>query len=146
MTKENMADFTVVYWEFYYKAGSLDYERRVVCKIEKPTGQMIHICMFIVTNMEMSHEKVIQFYYNRGRIEYFIKEGKSGFDFAAVSSRSEIVSANRFQIHASAYNIFNYFRRFAPPDTMKRLLVDVIRLKLVKIAAKLVRPGRNFIF
>jgi len=146
MTKENMVDYAVVYGEFFYKAGSWDYERRVVCKIEKPTGQMIHMCTFIVTNMEMSPENVIRFYCNRGRMENFIKEGKNGFDFAAVSSSSEIVNANRFQIHAMAYNIFNYFRRLALPDTMKCLLVDTIRLKLMKIAAKLVRSGRYFIF
>jgi hypothetical protein len=146
LTMENMVDYAVVYGEFYYQAGSWGYERRVVCKVEKPAGQMIHMYTFIVTNMEMSPEKVIQFYSNRGRMENFIKESKNGFDFAAVSSSSKIVNANRLQIHALAYNIFNYFKRLALPDTMKKLMVDTIRLKLMKIAAKLVRSGRYFIF
>lgn len=57
--------------------------------------------------------QVIQFYYGRGKMENFIKEGKSGFYFAAVSSSSELVNANRLQIHALAYNLFNWFRRLA---------------------------------
>ena len=42
--------------------------------------------------------------------ENFIKESKSGFDFSAVSSHNRIVNANRVQVHALAYNIFNWFR------------------------------------
>ena len=88
---------------------------------------------------------MIRFYCNRWRMENSIKEGENGFDFAAVSSSTEIVNANRFQIHALVYNIFNYFRRLALPDMMKCLLVDTIRLKLTKIAAKLVRSSKYFI-
>ena len=43
-------------------------------------------------------------------MENFIKESKSGFDFSAVSSHNRIVNANRVQVHALAYNIFNWFR------------------------------------
>ena len=43
----------------------------------------------------------------------FIKESKNGFDFAAVSSSSKIVNANRLQVHAQVYNIFNWFKRLA---------------------------------
>ena len=42
--------------------------------------------------------------------ENFIKESKSGFDFSAVSSHNRIVNANRVQVHALAYNKFNWFR------------------------------------
>ena len=146
ITRENIVDYAVVYGEFYYMAGSWDYERRIVCKIEKPENQMLHMNTFIVTNMDMSPEQVIKFYCNRGRMENFIKEGKNGFDFASVSSSSEVVNANRFQIHALAYNIFNLFRRLALPMTMRKLMVDTIRVKLMKIAARMVRSGRYIIF
>ena len=101
---------------------------------------------FIVTNMELPAEKAILLYCNRGRMENFIKEGKNGFDFAAVSSRTEIVNANRFQVHALAYNLFNWFRRLALPTAMRKLMVDTIRLKLLKIAARVIRSARYKIF
>ena len=146
ITKDNMLNYAVVYGEFYYQAGSWDYPRRVVCKIEKPTGQMIHMNTFIVTNMDSSPEQLIRFYCKRGSMENFIKEGKNGFDFAAVSSNSEIVNANRFQIHVLAYNLFNWFRRLALPESMRSNMADTVRLKLIKIAVKVVRSARRIIF
>jgi hypothetical protein len=147
VTRDNMIDYAVVYGEFMYRAGSWDHERRVVFKIEKPYGQMTHLHTFIVTTMkDLEPWQVIQFYCGRGRMENFIKEGKSGFDFSSVSSHSMIVNANRLQIHALAYNLFNWFRRLALAANMRKLQVDTIRLKLMKIAAKAVKSARYIVF
>jgi hypothetical protein len=146
MVKDNIADYAVVYGEFYYQAGSWEYPRRVVCKVEKPQDQMFSMISYIVTNMDLSPEQVVMYYRNRGRMENFIKEGKGGFDFGAVSSRSESVNSNRFQIHALAYTLFNYFKRLALPESMRGNLVDTIRLKIIKIAARLVRSARYVTF
>ena len=66
----------------------------------------------------------------------FIKEGKSGFDYASVSSSTKLVNANRLLVHALAYNLFNWFRRLALAVSMRKQRIDTIRLKLLKIAAK----------
>lgn len=95
ITKDNKVDYAVVYGEFLYQASSWSYERRVVCKIEKPENQMVYAYTFLVTNMDSSPEYLIQFYCKRGIMENFIKESKSGFDFASVSSHTRIVNANR---------------------------------------------------
>lgn len=105
ITKENKVDYAVVYGEFMYQAGSWPYERRVVCKVEKPENQLTYLYTFIVTNMDASPEYLIKFYCKRGLMENFIKESKSGFDFASVSSHSRLVNANRLHIHELAYNI-----------------------------------------
>lgn len=97
---------------------------------------------FIVTTMEMDPYQVIQFYCGRGKMENFIKEGKSGFDFASVSSSSRLVNANRFLVHALAYNVFNWFRRLALAVSMRKQRIDTIRLKLLKIAARMVKSAR----
>ena len=136
ITKINKTDYAVVYGEFMYQAGSWPYERRVVCKVEKPENQMIYMYTFIVTNMDSSPEYLIKFYCKRGLMENFIKESKSGFDFASVSSHTRIVNANRLQVHALAYNIFNWLRRLALSAQMRKQRIDTVRLKLLKIAAK----------
>ena len=142
-TKFNKVDYAVVYGEFLYQAGSWSHPRRVVFKIEKPYGQMIHTYTFIVTTMEeLAPYQVLQFYCGRGKMENFIKEGKSGFDFSAVSSSTMIVNANRLQIHVLAYNLFNWFRRLALAANMRKMRIDTIRLKLLKVAAKVVRSAR----
>jgi hypothetical protein len=141
-TRFNQVDYAVEYGEFMYQAGSWSHPRRVVFKIEKPYGQMVHLYTFIVTTMEMEPYKVIRFYCGRGKMENFIKESKSGFDFASVSSQTKIVNANRLLIHALAYNLFNWFRRLALAVSMRKQRVDTIRLKLLKIAARVVTSAR----
>ena len=51
ITRNNKVDYNVVYGEFMYKAKSWPYERRVVCKVEKPENQMVYMYTFVVTNM-----------------------------------------------------------------------------------------------
>ena len=80
ITRNNKVDYAVVYSEFMYKAGPWPYERRVVCKVEKPENQMVYMYTFIVTNMDSSPEYLIKFYCKRGLMENFIKESKSGFE------------------------------------------------------------------
>ena len=128
--------------EVLYQAGSWNHPRRVVFKIEKPYGQMVHLYTFIVTTLEMEPYQVIQFYCGRGKMENFIKECKSGFDFASVSSSSKLVNANRLLVHALAYNLFNWFRRLALAVSMRKHRIDTIRLKLLKIAARVVKSAR----
>lgn len=100
----------------------------------------------VVTNMDSAPEYLIKFYCKRGLMENFIKESKSGFDFASVSSHTRIVNANRLQIHALAYNIFNWFRRLASSANMRKQRIDTVRLKLLKIAAKAVHSVRYITF
>ena len=145
-TLENQVDYAVEYGEFEYQAGSWDHPRRVVFKIEKPYNQMIHLYTFIVTTLEMEPYQVIQFYCGRGRMENYIKEGKTGFDFSSVSSRSKVVNANRLQVHVLAYNLFNWFRRLALAASMRKQQIETVRLKLLKIAVKVVHSARYTIF
>ena len=145
-TRWNQVDYAVEYGEFDYQAGSWDRPRRVVFKVEKPQGQMVHLFTFIVTTMESEPHKVVRFYCGRGNMENFIKEGKSGFDFSSVSSHTMMVNANRLQVHALAYNLFNWFRRLALAAGMRKQRVDTIRLKLLKVAARAIHTARYTVF
>ena len=141
LTDKNQVDYAVVYDEFLYQAASWDYPRRVVVKIEKPTNQFTYQYAFIVTNLELGPKDILRYYANRGMMENFIKECKNGFDFVSTSSRSKIVNANRMQLHVLAYNLFNYFRRLMLPKNMRKMQIDTIRLKLFKIASKIIRSA-----
>ena len=69
-------------------------------------------------------------------MENFIKENKSGYDFSSVSSHTRIVNANRLQVYAFAYNIFNWFRRLVLSANMRKQRIDTVRLKLLEIVEK----------
>lgn len=146
LTQQDTISYAAVYGEFEYRAKPWDYPRRIVCKIEKPYGEMIHMYTFVVTNMDSSPEDLIRFYCKRGLMENFIKECKNGFDMSYVSSSKQIVNANRVQIHALAYNLFNWFRRLALPEKLRKDRIDTLRLKLLKIAVKVVRSARYVFF
>ena len=47
LAKENKVDYAVVYGEFMYRAGLWSYERRVVCKVEKPKNKMTYMYTFL---------------------------------------------------------------------------------------------------
>ena len=145
-TMNDIAKYAVTYGEFMYQAGTWSHQRRVVFKIEKPADRFDFNYTFIVTTMTSEPYKVIQFYCGRGKMENFIKEGKDGFDFSAVSSHSKLVNANRLRIHVLAYNLFNWFRRIALAANMRKLRIDTVRLKLLKIAARAVHSAGYITF
>lgn len=145
-TKLDMISYASVYGEFKYQANSWKKERRVVCKIEKPTNSMEHRFTFIVTNMTSSNESVVNFYCKRGKMENFIKECKNDFDFAAVSSKSMTVNDNRLQIHGIVYNIFNAMRRLVFPKHLLKARMETIRMNLIKIASRIVHHGRKILY
>ncbi len=146
ITKNNLVDYAVVYDEFYYKADTWLYPRRIVCKVEKHYGQFTPSYTFIVTNMECPVKDVIHFYCNRGTMENFIKESKSGFHMDSMSSSSMVINANKLQLSVLAYNLFNWFRRLVLPAKMRKLRIDTIRIKLIKIAARVTHSARYTIF
>lgn len=74
--------FVALYGEFSYQAGSWNYARRVICKIEKRPKELFVRHTFIVTNMALSPQDLVRFYCNRGRMENFIKESKNEFGFS----------------------------------------------------------------
>ena len=118
----------------------------MVCKLEKPENQIVYLYTFLVTNMDSSPEYLLKFYSKRGLMENFIKESKNGFDFASVSSHTRIVNANRLQVHALAYNVFNWFRRLALSANMRKQRIDTVCLKLLKIASKVIHSARYTTF
>ena len=103
---------------------------------------MIHLYTFLVKTMETEPYQVLRFYCGRGKMENFIKEGKSGFDFASVSSSSKLVNANRLQVHTLAYKLFNWFRRLALAVSRRKQRIDTIRLKRLKIAVRVVKSAQ----
>lgn len=136
-----------IYGELMYQAITWDRPRRIVYKLEGLPDSFLVAYTFIITSMdEQSPEEVIDFYLKRGSMENFIKECKNGFGFKMVSSSKMIVNENRLQIHALTYNLFNAFRRLVLTKDMRKHQIDTIRIKLLKIAVKVVHRSRQTYF
>ncbi len=144
--KSNIVDYQVVYDEFDYQAASWDKPRRVVVKIEKPANQIVFNHTFIVTNTDFAPINAVKFYCNRGTMENFIKEGKNGFAFDTMSSTDFLANANKLQLMVLTYNLVNWFRRLCLPENMKGNRIETLRLKILKIAGKIVSTARYLKF
>ena len=79
ITRNNKVDYAVVYGEFMHKAGPWPYERRVVCKVEKPENQMVYMYTFVVTNMDSSPEYLIKFYCRLGLLLALVRIIAEGY-------------------------------------------------------------------
>jgi hypothetical protein len=134
------------YANFSYRAQSWKMPRRVVAKVEWHPGELYPRVGFIVTNLSRPAERVVGFYNQRGTCEQWIKEGKNALKWTRLSCCSFAANAVRLQLHALAYNLANFMRTLALPETVKHWSLTSLRDKLVKIGAKIVTHARHVTF
>jgi hypothetical protein len=134
------------YANFSYQAASWGKPRRVVAKVEWHPGELYPRVGFIVTNMARPAERVVTFYNRRGTAEQWIKEGKNAITWTRLSCHRFAANAVRLQLHALAYNLANFLRTQALPETARHWSMTTLRDRLVKIGARIVRHGRSVVF
>jgi Transposase DDE domain group 1 len=134
------------YANFTYQAGSWSKPRRVIAKVEWHPGELVPRVGFIVTNMARPAENVVAFYNKRGTCEQWIKEGKGAIKWTRLSCRSFAANEVRLQLHALAYNLGNFLRTLATPEPIKDWSMTSLKVKLIKIGAKVVSHGRYVAF
>ena len=86
------------------------------------------------------------FYNQRGKAEQYIKAGKNAIKWTRLSCGKFRNNEVRLQLHALAYNLANFMRTLALPKEVEHWSLTALRNKLVKIGAKVVRPGRYATF
>jgi hypothetical protein len=131
---------------FSYQAQSWKKPRRVVAKVEWHQGELYPRVGFIVTNLARTADRVVAFYNHRGTCEQWIKEGMGAIKWTRLSCRSFAANAVRLQLHALAYNLGNFMRTLAMPETAEPWSLTSLREKLIKISAKVVSHGRYVTF
>ncbi|MGB2809084.1 MAG: IS1380 family transposase [Sedimentisphaerales bacterium] len=136
----------VVYHSFRYRAASWSIDRRVVAKIEWHAGELFPRIGFIVTNLRWKHSNVVKFYNKRGTAEQWIKEGKYALNWTRLSCHDFVDNQVRLQLFALAYNLGNFLRRLALPKRVREWSLRTLRVKLIKIGAKVVKHARHVIF
>jgi Transposase DDE domain group 1 len=81
----------------------------------------------------------------RTGFEQWIKEGKNAIVWTRLSCRGFTANAVRLQLHTLTYNLANFMRTLALPQSVEHWSL-ALRDKLVKIGAKVVRHGRYVTF
>jgi hypothetical protein len=119
---------------FSYQGGSWNKPRRVVAKVEWHHGELCPRVGFILSNLARSAERVVAFYNHRGTCEQYIKEGKGAIKWS-LSCRSFAANAARLERHALAYNLGNFMRTLAMPNTAEPWSLTSLREKLIKLVS-----------
>ena len=73
------------------------------------------------------------------------KNTKKNIPIVYIAENKPVFSRTNLS-HALAYNIFNWFRRLVLSAKMQKQRIDTVRLKLLKIAAKVVHSARYITF
>ncbi len=136
----------VFYHDFLYRAGSRDRTRRVIAKIEWHAGEPFPRIGFIVTNLSMVAKNVVRFYNKRGLCENHIKDGKYALAWTRLSCSRFISNQVRLALFVLAYNLGNFFRRFALPREVSHWPLSSVQLKQIKIGAKVISHARRTVF
>ncbi len=118
----------------------------MVAKIEWHAGELFPRVGFIVTNLRWKSSNVVKFNNKRGTAEQCIKEGKYALNWTRLSCHDFNDNQVRLQLFALAYNLGNFLRRLALPKRVREWSLRTLRVKLIKIGAKMVRHSRYVIF
>lgn len=132
--------------ELIYAAGTWDRPRRVIVKAERleqgPNRR------FVVTNLDGDAQELYdQRYCARGEMENRIKEQQLDLFADRTSCREMIANQFRLLLSAAASVLIETFRRLALSGTeLAAAQAGTIRLKLIRIAARVVVSARRVMF
>lgn len=133
--------------ETIYQAKSWDKPRKVIIQSVRPAGELFFTHSFFVTNLEtISPEDIVRAYQKRGTMENFIKEAKNGFGLDRMNSHSFQVNEAKMMLSLLAYNLTNWLRTLCFPDNQKKMQIETIRTRIIKVASKVVKSGRSLYF
>lgn len=135
-----------VFESFSYAAKTWDRRRRVIVKAEHnaqgPNPR------FLVVNVPGDHRALYEdVYCQRGAMENRIKERQLGLFADRTSCHRFLANPFRLLLSSAAYVLVQALRRTALPGTeLERAQVDTIRLRLFKVAARVVVSVRRVAF
>ena len=135
-----------IFGSFAYAAASWDRQRRVIVKAEH-TAQGPNP-RFIVVNVPGDPQELYEdVYCQRGEMENRIKEQQLDLFADRTSCHRFLANQFRLLLSSAAYLLVQALRRTALQGTdLEKAQVGTIRLKLLKVAARVVTSARRVVF
>lgn len=134
-----------LFHEISYAAATWDTERRVLVKAEY--GEKGDNPRFLVTSLPGDAQELYEkIYCQRGEAENRIKEQQLHLFAGRTSCHDFLANQFRVLLSAAAYVLMETLRRVGLAGTeLEQAQVDTIRLKLLKIGARVVRSVRRIV-
>ncbi|MEK1299951.1 IS1380 family transposase [Limosilactobacillus fermentum] len=132
------------YYSEIYQSASWPKPRQIYIKSTRVAGELIFSHEFIVTNLtNLTAETAFELYHKRSQMENYIKEAKTGFFFDKTDSSTFNANAAPMMVSVLAYNIVNFLKQLALTKHDSGLCVSTLRIRLFKVAARVVHTGRR---
>jgi hypothetical protein len=134
-----------VFDSFKYAAKTWGREHRVVVKVEITQGELNP--RYVVTNIRLLQpETIYDFYCQRGDQENGIKEFK--LDLAGDTTSCHRFLANQFRmfLHTAAHALTDGLRGLLKGTPWEKLQIGTLRLRLLKVAARVAETHRKVWF
>lgn len=129
--------------ELMYQAGTWRGPRRVIVRVDaKDRGVDIR---FVVSNMPHKSARYLydKVYCRRGQMENLIKDHKNGLRSDLTSCTSFTANSFRLLLHSAAYVLMHHLReRVLARTSLASALFDTLRLKLLKVGARIVEKSK----
>ncbi len=141
----NETDQTREYWDFLYQADSWHRSRKVIAKLEiTDKGANPR---FLLTTLKGEATDLYQLdYCARGEMENRIKDQQLDLFGKRTSSKHWWTNQWRLLLSAYVFLLFEHLRSQLDDPTFKRMSVNNLRLKLIKVAAVIIRNTRRVQF
>ena len=118
--------------EGLYRAGSWDYDRRVIYKAEAmdqgTNTRFVVTNSFVVTNRRGEPGKLYEWYTRRGETENRIKDFKRAMKADRLSCHRFLANQFRLLLHAAAYWLLDVLRSKLVQPGVERMQLDTLRL------------------
>lgn len=99
----------------------------------------------IATNREEEAEEVIKLHNQRGQVENYIKELKSGFGMEWMPCGEAYANAVFFSIGVIAYNLFMAMKLLALPPWYRPFTISTVRWRLYQVAGAVVKHAHQLL-
>lgn len=142
LTRDALGEYRT-FMQLHYRAGRWSKARRVIVRIDaKERGVDIR---FVVTNMPQKNPGYLydKVYCRRCQMENLIKDHKNGLRSDLTSCTSFTANCFRLLLHSAAYVLLHHLReRVLAGTSMSTALFDTLRLKLLKVGARVVERSK----
>jgi len=137
-----------IFGEVSYQAKTWSHPRKVIIKAEvipsHPTDTNVR---FVVTNRDdLDPEALYDAYCQRGDVECRIDELKNDCYSGRTSCCGFLANQFRLFMHVAAYLLFVLLRMALPNRELRVAQVQTLRVRLLKVAARVVERARHVIF
>jgi len=131
-----------------YQAKSWSKPRKVIVQSVRQANELFFTHSFFITNLgdAFSPQNIVKAYNKRGTMENYIKEANNGCRMDKMDSHTFQINTAKMMLSLLAYNLTNWLRTLCFPTGQQTMQIETIRLRLIKVASKLVKSARSLQF